>query len=163
MGFLDRLRASRHPLVQATRDPDRRRFARAFLDGDILVLSLPAGLALNPAELDEAKLLALVEAGARDMAERSEFSPFLYVGEGREYVPIFTSHALAEQFVKAYVVEANVIVPFQVLQVRGADLVAAVRDGPAVVLNDMSRQRYEFSAADVEAITREVEFRGTAT
>ncbi len=79
--------------------------------------------------------MAYVEEAAADLASSQGYEPFSYNEEGHRVLPLFTSEDHAQQFVQAYVVKVQRIIPFQVLGVLGESLVATVRSYDEVIVN----------------------------
>ena len=110
--------------------------ATSFAESQIFFLCLPQRFANGiPTSSSPEELVAYVKAAAEDLASSQGYEPFSYSEAGQRVLPLFTSEDHAQQFVQAYVVRLQRIIPFQVLGVLGQSLVAAVQAHDEVIIN----------------------------
>lgn len=108
----------------------------ANAESRILFLSLPKRFASGlPTNCSQDELLAYIAEAAEDLASSRGYEPFCYEEAGQRVLPLFTSEDHAQEFVQAYVARRQRIIPFQILEVQGESLVAAVQAHDEVVLN----------------------------
>ncbi len=132
------------PLIALARSGDFRTFAQSFRSSELFVVSSPVARSLDSSHLTADDLREQLEQAARTAADESGFSAFTYGPEGEEVLPVFSTEAAAEAFVKGYVQLVHRVIPMIIASLEGATLVplfAGKRLG--VVLNPLTDEEYE--------------------
>jgi hypothetical protein len=156
--FLDSLRDRFDPLVRLARSGQTVRFMLALLRAELTVLSLPESLSIDLEDLPPdspelpGRLLAMVEAAARDMSEDKPIRPFTLNHGEVQCLPFFSSPRAAESFAKGYVQKVRRILPFQLYTAPGHHVLPTIATYDRVVLNLGTAASYELSSDDLHIL-----------
>jgi hypothetical protein len=134
-------------LIRAMHQPDDNKFAEVFARSTVLFLQVPPGYenGIDP-NISQEEFLAHVRAGAQDISQREQFTPFRRVCDGRKALLLFTRQDLATEFAKAYVRQIKRIMPFGALGVKGKIALRLFNGVDSVVFNALTKYEYELSA-----------------
>jgi hypothetical protein len=142
---------TRDLVVRLGRGEDRRAFVAALGDAELWLLSLRLDAALD-APLTREQLLALKEANAKDLSERTEFSPFTYPRDGRRCLPVFSSLDFAQEFLGLLSDEVDRVVPFQAVSMKGRALREVLLSAEQVAINARTRHERMLGGEDLRLI-----------
>ncbi len=131
-------------LIRTMRGSDREKFAEVFARSTVLFLQLPPGgeNGLDP-NLSQQEFLAYIRAGAEDLSEREQFTPFRRVRGGRKSLLLFTQQRLVQEFVHAYVRQVKRLMGFEVLGVQGQIAVRMFDSVETVAFNALTKYEFE--------------------
>jgi len=134
-------------LIRAMRQPDSEKFAEVFARSTVLFLQVPPGYesGIDP-NISQEDFLAHIRAGAQDIAQREQFTPFRHVCDGRKALLLFTQLDLATEFAKAYVHRVKRMIAFGALGIQGRIALRLFNGVDSVVFNALTKYEYEPSA-----------------
>jgi hypothetical protein len=131
-------------LIRAIRQADRERFTEAFSRSTIFFLQVPPGCegGFDPFTPRE-EMLAHIRAGAQDISQRTQFTPFCSSQAGRKSALLFTRQNLVREFVPAYVRQIKRLMQFEVVGVKGNVVVRLLDGADSVVFNALTKHEAE--------------------
>ena len=131
-------------LIRAMHQPDDNKFAVVFAHSTVVFLQVPPGYenGVDP-NVSQEEFLSHVRAGAQDISQREQFTPFRRTRGGRKALLLFTHLDLATEFAKAYVREVNRIMPFGALSIKGTIAMRLFDGVDSVVFNALTKYEYE--------------------
>jgi SseB protein N-terminal domain len=152
-GFIKKI-YSTNALTEIGKSGDARMFAKQFANSEITLLSLPIPDSIDADNLSQDKLLALVENAALEMSHQTSVDLFTFSEEGSSILPVFTDNLAAENFVRYYVAEKKLIIPFQVFTMQGATFANYISAHTIIIINPKNDSEYRLSKSDLDSILR---------
>jgi hypothetical protein len=131
-------------LIRAIRRADREEFTKVFLRSTVFFLQVPPGCenGFDPFTSRE-EMLAQMRADAKDLLQRTQFTPFSRLRSGCKSLLLFTRQDLVKEFVPAYVRQVKRLMQFEVLGVKG-NIALRLLDGmDSVVFNPLTKHEVE--------------------
>jgi hypothetical protein len=131
-------------VIRSMKTGDRESFTKAFLHSTIFFLRVPPGCE-NGFDLftSQEEMLAHIRAGAKDLSQRTQFTPFCRTHGGHKSLLLFTRHEHAGDFACAFVRETRRVWQFQVLGVKGDAALRLFDIADSVVFNPLTKQEAE--------------------
>ena len=156
MKMLERLRdrlSGTDALIRAMRGSNRARLAEVFGRSTLLFLQVPPGCegGLDP-NMSQEEFLAHLRAGAQDLSQRDQFTPFCRTRAGRRSLLLFTAQNLVQEFAHAYVRRVKRIMPFEVLGVQGRIATRLFSSANSVIFNAATKHEYELPPDDLHIL-----------
>lgn len=139
-------------LCEIGKSGNAEEFAQQFINSEITLLALPVPDSVDPASLTREELLALIEKAAQEMSKQTSVTLFTYDEESESVLPVFTDERAAETFVRQYVTEKNLVIPFEVLTMKGGALGGYISHDAVIKLNAKSDSEYRLSKKDIVLI-----------
>jgi hypothetical protein len=128
-------------------------FARTLLGRQLWLVEQPLD-GIPVSELTPEMILETAETGAKDLAAKTHVAPMVIDLEGQPHLVLFSRVALLEDFLKDFSVRANKVFGFQVLAMRGWDLVPSMLAIGNVVVNPGTDRQRILDANELEFIAR---------
>lgn len=150
--FLKRITGHHDRLEGAAKKLSGERLVKILCGADIWLLAEMQSEGLDPTESTQEEILAEMERSAKELSEMDEFRPLIYLRDGTDCLPFFSSQKHLHAFIGEYSKSRNKMFPFQAFQIKGSMLADQIQPDRVLVLNDCSPNERLLSQSELIAL-----------